>query len=80
MVFPTWVLAFLSPPGLFLSVAGSKKFMARQLGPFEIIERVGRPAYKLRIIKSPHEYMCGKSIGTSQGTTGSSTKDAQQQA
>ncbi len=39
--------AFLLPKGLFLSVAGSKKFTARELGPFEIIEKIGRLAYKL---------------------------------
>jgi hypothetical protein len=39
--------AFLSPKGLFLSAAGSKKFMAKQLGPFEITAKVGRLAYKL---------------------------------
>lgn len=32
--------AFLSPKGLFLSAAGSKKFMAKQLGPFEITARL----------------------------------------
>ena len=45
--FEVGEFVFLSPRGLFLSVAGSKKFMAKQLGPFEIIERVGRLAYKL---------------------------------
>lgn len=45
--FEVGEFVFLSPRGLFLSVAGSKKFMARQLGPFEITERVGRLAYKL---------------------------------
>ena len=39
--------AFLSPEGLFLSAAGSRKFMAKQLGPFEITAKVGRLAYKL---------------------------------
>ena len=39
--------AFLSPKGLFLSAAGSKNFLAKQLGPFEITENVGRLAYKL---------------------------------
>ena len=47
--FEVGEFAFLSPRGLFLSVAGSKKFMARQLGPFEIIERVGRLTYKLLV-------------------------------
>ena len=45
--FEVGEFVFLSPRGLLLSVAGSKKFMAKQLGPFEIIERVGRLAYKL---------------------------------
>ncbi len=39
--------AFLSPKGLSLSAAGSKKFMAKQLGPFEITAKVGRLAYQL---------------------------------
>ena len=40
-------VAFLSPKGLFLSAAGSKKIMAKQLGPFEITAKVGRLAYQL---------------------------------
>ena len=39
--------AFLSPKGLSLSAAGSKKCMAKQLGPFEITAKVGRLAYQL---------------------------------
>ena len=39
--------ALLSPKALFLSAAGSKNFMAKQLGPFEITANVGRLAYKL---------------------------------
>ncbi len=46
-VFQVGEFAFLSPKGLFLSAAGSKKFMAKQLGPFEITAQVGRLAYKL---------------------------------
>ncbi len=46
-VFQVVEFAFLSPKGLFLSAAGSKKFMAKQLGPFEITAQVGRLAYKL---------------------------------
>ena len=45
--FEVGEFVLLSPRGLFLSVAGSKKFMAKQLGPFGIIKRVGRLAYKL---------------------------------
>ena len=45
--FEVGEFVFLSPRGLFLSVAGSKKFMAKQLGPFEIIQHMGRLAYKL---------------------------------
>ena len=44
--------AFLSPQGLVLSVAGFQKFMARQLGPFEITGRVGTLAHKLLLTVS----------------------------
>ena len=39
--------AYLSPKGLLLSTAGSKKLSLRWLGPFEVTERIGRLAYKL---------------------------------
>ena len=39
--------AYLSPKGLLLSTAGSKKLSSRWLGPFEVTECIGRLAYKL---------------------------------
>ena len=41
--------AFLSPKGFFLSAAGSKQFMAKQVGLFEITAQVGGLAYKLLV-------------------------------
>ena len=39
--------AYLSPAGLNVAMVGSRKLLSRQLGPFEVVERIGRLAYKL---------------------------------
>ena len=45
--FQVGEFAYLSPAGLNVSMVGSRKLLSRQLGPFEVIERIGRLAYKL---------------------------------
>ena len=50
--FAVGEFVYLSPTGLLLSVAGSKKLSSRMLGPFEVTERIGRLAYRLLLPES----------------------------